>query len=74
MFIHRNGLQFLIPTIKRTGLLKLIKRIKGKKIVNSKSEKEVLDPTVRSELLKLYLNDTERLEVLLKKDLTDWKK
>lgn len=73
MFIHSNGLQFLLPLLQKTGLLGLVKSMKKKNMTERQVEKEVLSDETKQKLKQYFLKDIESLEQLLGKDLSHWK-
>lgn len=72
MLLHKNGLQFLLPVLKKTGILKAVKTVKENNLTE-RTEKETIDSELRNELLDYFLKDIEQLEKLTGRDLAAWK-
>ena len=73
MFIHSKGLQFLIPIIKRTGLLNRVQKEKDKNLI-TRTVKETINPATKEKLIRVFIEDIELLENLTGRDLSCWKK
>ncbi len=74
MIIHSNGLQFMLPFLEKTGFLSLVKKIKKKNMTQRKTKKEQLPENVKKDLQNYFREDLDKLENLLEKDLSHWKK
>ena len=72
LLIHRNGLQFFLPFLKKLGVLNLMNTIKNKNLT-ARKEKLSPDPTTKQKLMDKFVNDIERLEELTGRDLSSWK-
>lgn len=72
MLIHKKGLHFLLPVLKATGLLKVIKKVKDNNLTE-RTEKEQMPQELRQHLLTYFMKDIEALEKLTGRNLEGWK-
>ncbi len=74
MFIHSNGLQFMLPVLQKTGVLSAVKSLKRNNMTARKeTKKEEMHENTRKRLKDYFRKDIESLEQLLNKDLSHWK-
>ncbi len=73
--ITQNNMEWVIPVLRYTGILPLGMFIRDKLNVTKmkKEDKPVLQAETEQMLKEHYLKDTEKLEKLLGRDLSDWK-
>ncbi len=72
-FITKHNLEFLIPILRKTGVVQLGTFIRDKWNVKKVDKKPKLDPELEQEMRQYYQEDIEKLETLLDRDLSAWK-
>lgn len=73
MFIHGNGMQFILPLLEKTGIADFVRFMKKKNMTKRQEQTEVLTDATKQRLNQYFLNDIESLEKMLDVDLTHWK-
>ncbi len=75
-FITENNLEFLIPLLRKVGIVQLGTLVRDKLNVRkaNKSDKPVLSAELEAEMRAYYQEDINQLEGLIDRDLSAWKK
>lgn len=72
-FIHKNGLQWLLPVLRYTGIVPLAELMRDRLNTQSFDKRPEINPEEEKLLKAYYSKDIEQLESLTKRDLTIWK-
>lgn len=72
MFIHRKGLQPLLPLLRKTGIIPLAEAVRDR--INTRpAGRTAIPPEIERDYRGYYLADIEKIERLLGVDLKHWK-
>jgi len=74
LYIHRNNLHFILPPLRRLGVVPIAEYVRDKLNVSQRGKKAPeLNKDLRNRLVPYFLKDIESLEKLIDRDLSDWK-
>ncbi|HMS51143.1 MAG: sulfotransferase [Sphingobacteriales bacterium] len=73
-FIHKNGLQKILPLLHKTGIVRLAELIAKKNISTQKKGQTAPLPQTAAALYQYYAHDIAQLEQITGRDLSAWKK
>lgn len=74
LFIYQNGMEKIIPVLRKTGIINGVKYIKAKNLISRGDNNEIIDPDLRKELCHYFEEDIQSLESSLKVNLSHWRK
>jgi hypothetical protein len=72
-FIHRNGLQWILPVLRYTGIVPLAEFLRDRVNTRSFGKRPQMSPQEEQMLKNYYANEVIALEKLINKDLSNWK-
>lgn len=73
-FITKNNMEWLIPFLRKLGIVQLGELVRDKVNITKMDKKPELTPELSQKIRDYYLDDIEKLEKLIQRDLSHWKK